>query len=289
MSKLREHLSEQRIRELIEDIQWYHSMDLNGYKTEGYDVYLVLDHFGIPESLEGKTVLDVGPASGYFSFVFERRKAESVLAIDVDQFDGEVGADRSAVQRDKYEESSRQRCLQLMEKYPDVRELLGLNGIIPMEIAMDLLDSRVERINLSVYDLDPNQHNFDFVFCGSVIGHLKNPIEATEKLAAVTNELCIIVLNGAIRPWPSLKGAEWLSKATRRFRLYLNDRDPIYKVNYVGNQVGKSFFRFHPLAYKELCLASGFKKVEIYSEIVKDKQLGDKKKKVYLPVFHCYV
>src|SRR5215210_1776907 len=41
----------------------------------------------IPGDLSGKSVLDIGAWDGYFSFEFERRGAERVLAIDTHSWD----------------------------------------------------------------------------------------------------------------------------------------------------------------------------------------------------------
>jgi len=43
---------------------------------------------GIPLDLSGKTVLDIGTADGFYSFLCEQRGAERVLAIDILQFEG---------------------------------------------------------------------------------------------------------------------------------------------------------------------------------------------------------
>jgi len=76
------YLTMQKEREKAQ--QWYHTIDLgNGRITNGiYDHRPVLKHYGFPNNLEGKRVLDVGPADGFFSFQFEKMGAKEVVAID---------------------------------------------------------------------------------------------------------------------------------------------------------------------------------------------------------------
>jgi tRNA (mo5U34)-methyltransferase len=49
------------------------------------------------------------------------------------------------------------------------------------------LGSSVERVELSVYDLEPERlGSFDLVFCGSVLIHLRDQLLALERIASVT-------------------------------------------------------------------------------------------------------
>ncbi len=69
------------------DFCWYHCIDLgDGVMAEGdYDMQRYLPAYRFPEDLRGKRVLDVGRASGFFSFEFERRGAD-VTATELDSF-----------------------------------------------------------------------------------------------------------------------------------------------------------------------------------------------------------
>jgi len=62
----------------------YHKMDFgDGLVVDGeYDMAGYLEHYGLPERLDGKRVLDVGTASGFFAFECARRGG-NVTAIDV--------------------------------------------------------------------------------------------------------------------------------------------------------------------------------------------------------------
>jgi tRNA (mo5U34)-methyltransferase len=82
----------QDLKESAEKIQWWHSIPLiseegNTYVTNGIVNHcseeIATKRFGMPESLEGKTVLDIGCWDGYFSFLAEKRKAHYVLGIDM--------------------------------------------------------------------------------------------------------------------------------------------------------------------------------------------------------------
>ena len=68
---------------------WYHTIELGGgIVTKGvFDHRPILDRFGLPASLAGKSALDVGTGDGFFAFELERRGAERVTAIDVPTLD----------------------------------------------------------------------------------------------------------------------------------------------------------------------------------------------------------
>jgi tRNA (mo5U34)-methyltransferase len=56
----------------------------------------------------------------------------------------------------------------------------------PFDIAHDALESRVRWREISVYDLDPSDiGEFDFVFMGSLLGHLRDPVGALTSVASV--------------------------------------------------------------------------------------------------------
>jgi len=70
---------------------WYHAVDLGrGLVTPGtYDHRSQVPAFRFPEDMSGMDVLDIGSATGFFAFEFERRGA-NVVSVDlpsVDDFD----------------------------------------------------------------------------------------------------------------------------------------------------------------------------------------------------------
>ena len=79
------------IKKKVEEIKWFHSIDLgNGIITPGQvKTFQKVKTIGIPENLEGKTVLDIGAWDGYFSFEAEKRGAKRVLATDSFIWSGE--------------------------------------------------------------------------------------------------------------------------------------------------------------------------------------------------------
>src|SRR4051795_2624219 len=64
---------------------WYHTLELPGYTTSGvFDLRGSVGKYGLPDSLEGKRVLEVGTWDGFWAFEMERRGASEVIAIDLD-------------------------------------------------------------------------------------------------------------------------------------------------------------------------------------------------------------
>jgi tRNA (mo5U34)-methyltransferase len=151
---------------------WYHTIELgNGLVSRGaYDHRPVVDRYGIPSSLVGKTALDIGTFDGFWAFELERRGADRVTAIDI----ARIGD---------------------FDWLPPVRAALGAGADrqsnFPLAHAMR--GSRVERKICSVYDLSPETVGiFDVVFCGDVLLHLFSPFQALLNIRSVTGEVAII-------------------------------------------------------------------------------------------------
>lgn len=157
--------------ELIGSVDvWYHVLELGaGIVTPGwFDLRPVVERMPWPD-VAGKRCLDVGPYDGFLSFELERRGADSVLAVDIGDaadWDWPLRLRRSgpkAISGDGETRTGR-----------------------GFEIARELLGSKVERRELSVYDLSPEKvGSFDVVVCGSLMLHLKNPIGALEAIRSV--------------------------------------------------------------------------------------------------------
>lgn len=150
---------------------WYHTIDLGeGLCSKGtYDLRGTVDMY-LLESLAGKTALDVGTCNGFWAFEMEERGAD-VTAIDVETW---ADFDLLPWVRDA--------------KGPEVENRTGDR----FRIAHALRGSKVKRRVCSVYDLSPQLGVFDFVFCGSLLLHLQNPLEALVNIRSVTREKAVI-------------------------------------------------------------------------------------------------
>jgi SAM-dependent methyltransferase len=163
---------------------WYHCVELApGVVTDGvYDMTEVLDQYGFPESMADLDVLDVGRASGFFAFEFERRGAR-VVATDIAslaEWDWVGGSAAGA-------EELRARG------FDDAASADHISGAF--RFAKAARGSRVEEKTINVYDLDPaafDGRKFDLVFAGSIASHLRDPILAFERLRSVTAGTCIV-------------------------------------------------------------------------------------------------
>jgi len=178
---------DEKTRRLVERLTWYHAIDLgSGLVTPGiFDHRPYLPFFGIPEDLSGMTVLDIGAASGFFSFEMERRGG-TVTATDLPSMqDHDFGpVYRAAV------------------------DIPGDDSYIrqPFLLAREILGSKVARREISVYDMTPESlGTFDFVLCGSVLLHLTDPVRALWKIRNVTSGMAIIAT--VIDPSPSSEPA----------------------------------------------------------------------------------
>jgi tRNA (mo5U34)-methyltransferase len=159
----------------IAALDWYHTIDLGGgLVTPGvFDLRPLVSHFGIPDRLDGRTVLDVGPGNGFFSFLFEERGAE-VTTIELPSWSAH---DASPVLKAFYEtEPSAAR---------NIHDALG--------VAARARGSRVRRTFASIYDFDPAVHGrYDVVFCAAVLLHLTDPLRALYRIYSATKEMALV-------------------------------------------------------------------------------------------------
>ncbi len=171
---MEEGLDSTSLQEGMASLTWYHTIDLgNGVVTPGiYDHRAYLGHYGLPKNMRGISALDIGAASGFFSFEMEKRGAE-VTATDLPTwtahdfgplYEMEMGTDQA-------------------EQY--------LHD--PFLFAHKTLGSRVSRNLINIYDINPeSMGRFDLVFCGSVLVHLTDPAKALWRIQSVTKEAAII-------------------------------------------------------------------------------------------------
>jgi len=167
-------MEREELRRRVDALSWYHTLDLGqGVVTPGfYDHRPYLAHYGLPASLEGKTALDVGPASGFFAFEMERR-----------------GARVTAVELPTWRDVDFGPCYQADMDETEAQSYLHE----PILLARQALGSRLTRLEMNVYDLAPEVvGTFDLVFCGSVLLHLTDPVRALWRLRSVTGEQAII-------------------------------------------------------------------------------------------------
>lgn len=293
MSIISQYLTHEKFKKFCESTYWYHTLDLgDGIVTDGmYDLRPYLDLHEFPDSLEDKSVLDVGCSDGFYSFDFERRGADSVTSLDIVNFDGAPHVDPSPAKREKYVNKYK-RELDEYKTYKDIFEQLGLKGAHKFRVLIDYFDSIAEFQNHSIYELETIGRKFDFVFCGALMEHLKDPLKALEQLCLATNDTCVITLSGAL-PLARVRHDSFRMKLARlclkllgvRQEFSINDVEGILR--YVGNMAGGTFYYIHPSTFKEMALASGFRDVRIGAEF----NVLDRRHNVpqHFVVFHCRV
>jgi tRNA (mo5U34)-methyltransferase len=148
------------LRSRVEALRWYHTIDLGGgVITAGVDdTPQRLAKLDLPQSLAGKTVLDIGAWDGFFSFECERRGAARVVAADYFSWSAQGWGTKAGFQ-----------------------------------LARDVLGSKVEDVDIDVMDLSPERlGTFDLVLFLGVLYHLRHPLLALERVASVTHKMLIL-------------------------------------------------------------------------------------------------
>jgi SAM-dependent methyltransferase len=138
--------------------------------------------------VRGKRVLDVGAASGFFTFYFERKGAD-VIAYDLSEDD----------EWDIVPFASTD-----LQSFRNERRLVMRRLNNSFRLAHAAFDSRARAAYGTIYELPGEIGEVDVAFFGSILLHTRDPFRALQSVAAITRETIVVtdVLD------PSLQGAE---------------------------------------------------------------------------------
>ena len=177
-------LAPPRFVDSLKDCFFYHTMDLPGFgEVRGHwDLRGRFDDYIGGVELAGKSVIDIGTATGFLSFEAEKAGPARVLSFDMsdphqqtmlpfkdnlyyhdpDRWAEEYGAE--------------------IEKWKNAYWL-----------SHRLLNSRAEVAYGSVYQIPLELGLFDVAIVGSVLEHLSDPITALASIAKLTKETIVVV------------------------------------------------------------------------------------------------
>lgn len=249
----------EQLQEMADSVPfWWHSIDLgHGIVTKGVkcggDMTNELKSLCLPD-LRGKTVLDIGPMDGFYSFEAERRGARRVVAVDYYSWSLDLA---------KHFEYMRECKERGIEQKPDQEtpnwrpaELPGKRGFDTVHRA---LGSKVEGVVADYMSLDPNKVGiFDVVLYMGVLYHMQDPLAAMKQVAALTGRVAIIETEAEVIP-----GYEHLAFCE------------FFETNELNSDMS-NWWSPNQKALLALCRAAGFKRVEVIGRVpaVKKQRLG---------------
>jgi len=168
----------------VDDCFFYHTMELPdlGVVHGQWDLRGRFDDYTGGVAVAGKSVLDVGTATGFLSFEAEKREAARVVSFDL----GDPRQQMFIPFKDKL-------------YYRDFERFMT-NHALQTEawknaywLCHRLLKSRAEVFYGDIFRLPPALGQFEVVIAGAVLEHLNDQITALASLARLTKETIVIV------------------------------------------------------------------------------------------------
>ena len=176
--------AEPRFVDAVEDCFFYHTMELPGLGVvhAQWDLRGRFDDYVGGVSVAGKTILDVGTATGFLSFESEKRGASRVVSFDLS-------------------DPRQQAFIPFKDKlyYRDYESFMSDHAVGVEKwknaywLCHRLLQSKAEVFYGDIYRLPPALGQFDVTIVGSVLEHLSDQITALGSIARVTKETMVIV------------------------------------------------------------------------------------------------
>lgn len=209
---------------------WYHTLELgNGIVTPGqFDHREIVPKYKLPASLAGQRVLDVATFDGFWAFEFERRGAQEVIALDLDK--------------------PSQLDFPPARKAAATPEELNLQFGQGFAIAKKALNSKVERVGCSVYDLTPEKYGvFDVVHAGDFLIHLNSPVRALQAICSAVKKGGYALISDVVFPELDRPGSG-------------------AAMEYMGGSSDVTWWKFSVLALHNMVLDAGFERVETLAQ-----------------------
>ena len=158
--------SDDEVKKMFGSVDWwYHYFKIGNVEntdTKTSRNYQMWVSSIIPENLENKTVLDIGAADGYYSFLCESRGAKKVVAVDWTEFPGFTVTHK------------------VLNSKVEFRKLVIDDSTIGFT-----------KIKSQVGTIDEIKEKFDVVLLFGVLYHIPSPIMVIQKLFKNTSMLLI--------------------------------------------------------------------------------------------------
>ncbi len=173
-----------------QDCFFYHTMELPqfGLQTGHWDLRNDIENYLGHQSFQGKTVIDVGTASGFLCFEMEKRGAD-VIAFDRTLSDSTD--DAGLIPFHNYEarfgRSMAQTIAHRQKAQKDLQRSFWLSH--------RLLQSKARLYCGNAYSAPDDIGQIDYCFFGCILLHLRDPLLALSSFAGITREKIIITDN----------------------------------------------------------------------------------------------
>lgn len=177
-------LAHPRYVDSLDDCFFYHTMELPGFgEVRGHwDLRSRFKEYIGGVDLAGKSVIDVGAATGFLSFAAEESGATRVLSFDI----GDPRQQAFLPFKDKL--YFRDPALWAEDYGAEIEQWKNAYWLCHR-----LLDSKAEVYYGNIYELPRELGQFDVAIVGSVLEHLSDQITALAAISRLTKETIVVI------------------------------------------------------------------------------------------------
>ncbi|MFN2533016.1 MAG: class I SAM-dependent methyltransferase [Pyrinomonadaceae bacterium] len=173
-----------RMVDSLEECFFYHTVEVPAFGVVHgqWDLRSRFDDYIGGVDLSGKSVLDVGTATGFLSFEAEKRGASRVVSFDM-----------SDVRQQKLLPFKNNLYYQDNERWAQIYGAQMERWKNAYWLCHRLLNSKAEVFYGDVYQIPPALGQFDVVIIGAVLEHLSDAITAVGSIARLAKNVIVVV------------------------------------------------------------------------------------------------